>query len=134
MRGRQPKQVSQRKRVRAQLTEWKNTPDYLRPSLRALARQLAVSHQLLGHYLDGLAVWQARQDSRRTEAECEQIAKEIRDRANAEGRSMAEWEERHVAIYDEKRWRAGLSASLFNHLWKNRINGQARPIELYRCE
>lgn len=128
MRGRQPKQVSRGTEIRARLAEWKKTPSYLRTSLRALSRELSVSHQLLGHYLDGLEVWQARQDSRRTEAECEQIAKEIRDRANAEGRPMAEWEKRRVAICDEKRWRAALSAALLNDLWKMNRRAKHGPL------
>jgi len=36
---------------------WKQTAVTLRPSLRALARELGTSHQLLCHYLAGLDQW-----------------------------------------------------------------------------
>ncbi len=47
MRGRKPKQESRSAELRQKLIEWKQTPESSRPSLRALARELGTSHQLL---------------------------------------------------------------------------------------
>jgi hypothetical protein len=51
MRGRKPKQQSRSEEFRKTLAAWKQIPVAFRPSLRALARELGTSHQLLGHYL-----------------------------------------------------------------------------------
>lgn len=51
IRGRKPKQESRAAEIRARLAEWKQMPEFSRPSLRALARELGTSHQLLNHYL-----------------------------------------------------------------------------------
>jgi hypothetical protein len=67
---------------------WKQTPESLRPSLRALARGLGTSHQLLQHYLDGLEKWQAEEDYRTAKIRWE----EIRARTEAEGRPISEWD------------------------------------------
>jgi len=56
----------------------------MRPSLRALAREIGTSHQLLKHYLDGLEEWQYEERHRREEKQAE----EIRARAKAENRPM----------------------------------------------
>ena len=77
MSGRKPAQESRATELRQRLMTWKQTPESLRPSLRALARDLKTSHQLLKHYLNGLDRWQA-----------EEQAKRIRQRAKAEGREM----------------------------------------------
>jgi len=55
-----------------------HTPKPQRISLRALARELGTSHQLLSHYLAHLEKWQAQEYRRR--------AKEIRARAEEETR------------------------------------------------
>jgi hypothetical protein len=68
-------------------------PESVRPSLRALARQLDTSHQLLGHYLDGLEEWKWQERRRKAQEESE----EIRARAKAEGREMT-WSECRRAI------------------------------------
>ena len=52
------------------LTAWKKTPESSRPPLRALARELGTSHQLLAFYLNGLEKWRGEEYWRR--------AKEIR--------------------------------------------------------
>ena len=59
MRGRKPKQESRSAEFRQKLTEWKRTSEVSRTSLRALARELGTSHQLLAFYLEGLEKWQA---------------------------------------------------------------------------
>jgi hypothetical protein len=57
MRGRKPKQQSRSEEFRKALIAWKQTPVAIRASLRALARELGTSHQLLGHYLSALEEW-----------------------------------------------------------------------------
>jgi hypothetical protein len=57
MSGRKTKQESRAVEFRQSLLAWKQTPVAFRPSLRALARELATSHQLLSHYLSGLEEW-----------------------------------------------------------------------------
>src|ERR1035438_8030118 len=89
MSGRKPKQESRSAEFRQRLIAWKQTPDSLRPSLRALARQLGTSHQLLKHYRDGLEKWRYKERYRKAKMESE----EIRARANAEGRPMTVWEQ-----------------------------------------
>jgi hypothetical protein len=69
---------SQAPDIRARLLTWKQTPEPQRVSLRALARELGTSHQLLGHYLIRWEKWQAKEYRRQ--------AKEIRVRAEAETR------------------------------------------------
>lgn len=75
--GRKPKHESRAAELRQNLVAWKQTPESMRPSLRAFAGELGTSHQMLAHYLDGLDRWQA-----------EERAKQIRSRAQAEGREM----------------------------------------------
>jgi hypothetical protein len=64
----------------------------IRPSLRALARELGTSHQLLRHYLFGLEEWQRKEGYRRANREAE----EIRSRARAENRGLEDWEVRKL--------------------------------------
>lgn len=59
----------------------------MRPSLRALARELGTSHQLLTHYLVGLEEWQRQEGYRRANQEAE----EIRARAASENRGLERW-------------------------------------------
>jgi transcriptional regulator with XRE-family HTH domain len=77
MRGRKPGYESRATEFRQRLIAWKQAPESLRLSLRALARELGTSHQMLAYYLYGLGSWQA-----------EERAKQIRARAKAEGREM----------------------------------------------
>lgn len=87
MKGRKKKQESQAIELRQKLVAWKQTPESMRPSLRALAGELATSHQMLAYYLDGLDRWQA-----------EERAKQICARAEAEGRAMTMRECCHAII------------------------------------
>lgn len=52
--GRKRNQESRATEFRRGLIEWKQTPEPSRPSLRALARDLGTSHQLLAFYLKDL--------------------------------------------------------------------------------
>jgi len=77
MRGRKPKWESRSAELRHGLIGWRQIPVGLRPSLRALARKLNTTHQLLAYFLNGLDSWRAEEEGRR-----------IRARAKAEGRPM----------------------------------------------
>jgi hypothetical protein len=82
--GRKPKRESRAAEFRQRLIAWKQLPESLRPSLRALACELGTSHQLLAHYLDGLEEWLFKERYRRAKKQ----AREIRARAKAENREM----------------------------------------------
>jgi len=97
-RGRKPAQDSRAIEFRRKLIEWKQTRESSRPTLRALARELGTSHQLLRFYLKGLDKWQVEEYRRQ--------AREIRARASNEGRPLTQGEAQQARHYD----RAGLSA------------------------
>jgi hypothetical protein len=67
-RGRKPKRKSREAEFRQRLIEWKRTPAAFRPSLRALARELATSHQLLTHFLSGIEEWDRESNLERVRA------------------------------------------------------------------
>ena len=67
---------------------WKQTPESFRPSLRALARELGTSHQLLQHHLEGQEEWECKERYKVAKAKAQKKAAEIRARAEAEGREM----------------------------------------------
>lgn len=94
MRGRKPKLESRALEFYGRLARWKQAPESARPSLRALARELGTSHQLLGHYLQNWANWQAMEYRRQ--------AKEIRARAERENRTLTPWEEQQARAYDQE--------------------------------
>jgi|HubBroStandDraft_6_1064221.scaffolds.fasta_scaffold289214_3 hypothetical protein len=78
--------------LRRKLIEWKQTPESSRPPLRALARELGTSHQLLAFYLNGLEKWRGEEYWRQ--------AREIRARAIAEDRPLTQWEDQQALAYD----------------------------------
>jgi hypothetical protein len=88
MRGRKPKQESRAAEIRERLMVWKRGPESSRPSLRALARELGVSHQLLKHYLDGLDEWEYEERFRAAKEMARMRAKDVSARAKAENRKM----------------------------------------------
>jgi hypothetical protein len=92
MSGRKPAQESRATEFRRKLMQWKQTPESSRPSLRALARELDTSHQLLAFYLKGLGKWRAEEYWRQ--------AREIRARAMDEDRDVTSWEEQQARAYD----------------------------------
>jgi hypothetical protein len=87
-RGRKTTYESRAPEFRRRLVEWKRIPEHLRPSLRALARELGTSHQLLAHYLVGLEEWEYEQRYRKAREMAQKKAAEIRARAQAENREM----------------------------------------------
>ena len=86
--GRKAGQESRAAEFRQRLVIWKQTPESSRPSLRALARELDTSHQLLEHYLDGLEEWQAVERYRMAKQRAQERARKIEACAAAEGREM----------------------------------------------
>jgi hypothetical protein len=87
-RGRRPTYESRALEFRQELVTWKRMPESSRPSLRALARKLNTSHQLLTHYLDGLDEWIYTERIRASKKLAQEQANEIRARASAENRQM----------------------------------------------
>jgi hypothetical protein len=94
MKGRKHKEESRAAELRQRLIVWQETPESMRPPLRALARELRTSHALLQHYLINLGKWQAEEDWR--------CVREIRARAKAEGRQMTPWEEQQSRALDRR--------------------------------
>lgn len=105
MRGRKPTQESRAAEFRRRLITWEQTPESLRPSLRALARGLGTSHQLLKHYLDGLEKWRYKERYRKAIEESDQILA----RALVEDRPMTQCEEqrRHACTIAAMRAEVG---------------------------
>jgi hypothetical protein len=92
MSGRRPAHESRATELRRKLIERERTPESSRPSLRALARELDTSHQLLAFYLKGLGEWQCEEYLRQ--------AREIRARATAENRFLTPREEQQARSCD----------------------------------
>lgn len=88
IKGRKRQDESRADEFRQRLLAWKQNPESLRPSLRALARELGTSHQLLQHYLNGLEEWEARVRYQRAKERAVERSKQIRARAAAENREM----------------------------------------------
>ena len=116
MKGRKPKQESRSVEFRERLIAWKQTPESLRQSLRALARELGTSHQLLGFYLKYLENWQRKEWLRE--------ANEIRARAYSDCRPTTPWEEQRV----DDLTRAGIGALAGSALRDSlqRLTGEAK--------
>lgn len=89
--GRKPASESRATEIRARLVEWKQIPEPIRISLRALAAEIGTSHQLLSFYLRRWDKWQAKEYQRN--------ANDICARAKAEKRSMTEDEQAQVVAY-----------------------------------
>lgn len=128
MKGRKSKQDSRAAELCRALTAWKQTPDSLRPSLRALARQLGTSHELLRHYLAGLEKRKHKEVSRIAEAE----AAAIRSHAKAENRTLTSWELQQVQALDTRSFRALLACAAIDCL--ERIKKSAKRGPLHRLE
>ena len=105
-RGRKPANESRATEIRRALAKWRQIPEEHRPSLRALAAELNTSHQLLCSYLRTLDEWLYRQRSE----EYGRMAKEILDRATAEGRSMTQPERELFTAFNREAGRCALMA------------------------
>lgn len=69
------------------LVAWRQIPETSRPSLRALARELGVSHQLLAYYREGLEGWRWRKELEQFRADAK--AKNLRLTPAVERRYLA---------------------------------------------
>ncbi len=105
-----------RRTVRA----WKQMPEASRPSLRALACELGTSHQLLSFYLKSLHKWQSKDYWRQ--------AKEIRARANAEGRTLTQQEEQQVCAYNRAAMRVTVEPMLLETIERMKQDSERRPL------
>jgi hypothetical protein len=128
MRGRKPSHESRSTEFRQKLANWKRTPESLRPSLRALARELGTSHQLLKHYLDGLEKWRYKERYRKANTEADQILA----RAIVEDRPMTQWEEQQRHAWTIAAIRAKAGALLLDKLKK--LQGEARRGPLHPAQ
>ncbi len=116
-RGRKPASESRAAEFRERLTAWKRTPGSLRPSLRAVARELGTSHQLLSHYLNTFDKW-----------EYKRLALQIRARAWAEDRDLTPSEEAEARAYDRAAFQAILTSAVdsgLNEMLKRVMAGVA---------
>ena len=120
MAGRKPKQQSRSAEFRQILMAWKQTPVAFRPSLRALARELGTSHQLLTHYLAGLVKWQYEERYRKAKKESDEICA----RANAESRNLTYWEEQKIRACDKAHIQSLVTPALHDLL--ERIKREAK--------
>ena len=122
MRCRRPKEESRAAEICAKLTRWKQMPESSRSSLRALARELGTSHQLLSHYLQRWEKWQAKEYRRR--------ANEIRARAEAENRSLTAWEEQQTRAYDQAVFQGMIESALGQAVERDAKDGKLATIQV----
>jgi hypothetical protein len=120
MSGRKPAHESRAAEFRRKLIAWKQTPDSSRPSLRALARELGTSHQLLTCYLKRLDQWQAHEYWRQ--------AREIRARVKTENRLLTPWEEQQARACDRAGLRIKTGLMLRETIDHMRKDSEHRPL------
>jgi hypothetical protein len=125
MRGRKPKRESRSAEFRRRLMAWQETPESSRPSLRSLASDLDTSHQLLGHYLKGLEKWRHKE----CYGEAKKKLEQIRARAIAEGRPMAQWEEEQVHAHTREAARALVAPMLLDMLEGIKREAKSGPLD-----
>ena len=124
-RGRKSAAESRAAEIRVKLLAWKQTPEPHKISLRALARELGTSHQLLEHYLTRWEKWQAK--------ECGRQATEIRVRAEAETRPWIVAEMlRHAQALETVAFQSMLGSALYDAL--RQLKRKARGGQLSRGE
>jgi len=130
MRGRKPDYESRATEFRQRLIVWKQIPESMRPSLRALARELGTSHQLLKHYLDRLEKWLYQERFRKAKKQSEGI----RARAAAEGRYMTPWEEQQVYAYDREAISAMVAPMLLDQIESIKQADKHGPLNCYQIK
>jgi hypothetical protein len=118
--GRKPAQESRATEFRRTLIAWKQTAESSRPSLRVLACELGTSHQLLSFYLKSLEKWQIKEYWRQ--------AREIRARANAEGRPLTQWEEQQVYALNRAAVRATVAPMLLDQIERIKEEFERGPL------
>jgi hypothetical protein len=119
-RGRKPASESRAAEIRTKLLVWKQTPEFQRISLRALASEIGTSHQLLNFYLKRWDKWQAKEYRRKSNA--------IRARAEGENRDVTQQEQAQVVAYDRAAFSSMLDAALKDALprWLREFREEAR--------
>jgi hypothetical protein len=120
VRGRKPRAQSRGTEIRVKLAEWKRVPESSRPLLRALARELGTTHQLLSFYLKNMHKWRSKEYWRE--------AKAIRARANAEGRDLTQQEELQVYAYNRAAMRATVGPMLLDTIERTRVETERRQL------
>jgi hypothetical protein len=121
--GRKRISESRATEIRTRLTEWKQIPEPIRISLRALAAEIGTSHQLLSFYLSRWDNWQRNEYRRK--------ANDIRSRAETETRPQIVAEMLNQAqAFESMAFRLMLSSALNGALrqlkWKARDGQLAR--------
>jgi len=102
--GRRPANQSRAVEFREKLAAWQRMPEFSRPPLRAVARELGTSHQLLSHYLKTWDKWQTKEYRRR--------AAEIRARAWGENRGLTPWEDAQAKAYDNAAFQSMIASAM----------------------
>jgi len=125
-RGRKTNQESHAAEFRQKLVIWKQTPVFLRPSLRELARQLGTSHQMLTHCLKGLEKWQAKEDWRRM--------REIYANARAENRPLTPYEAREAEAYNRRATCRYVGSVLRDQLEQLKQEARRGPLNHYQIK
>jgi hypothetical protein len=128
--GRKLKQESRSAEFRQRLIQWKQTPVAFRRSLRALARKLGTSHQLLAHYLVGLAKWQCEERYRKAKKESDEICA----RAKAENRNLTFWEEQQVRACDRALIQALVAPALIDTLESIKREAKRGPLNRHQIK
>jgi len=121
-RGRKPASQSRAAEFRERLAAWLQTPESSRPPLRAVARELGTSHQLLSHYLKK---W----DKRREKAYA-RLAAEIRARAASEDRPLTASERSQADAYKREAVQAMLETGFQGWLMKLKAGGTLSKAEI----
>jgi len=106
--GRKHISESRAAEFRTRLLEWRQIPEPTRISLRELAAEIGTTHQLLSFYLQRLNEWQMNEQAK----EYRRQAKAIRDGADAENRSMSQFEMERMIAYEQAAGRCMMSSLL----------------------
>ena len=119
--GRKPANESRAEVICTRLVSWSQAPEGQRPSLRALAKELGTSHQLLSFYLKGLNKWRRKEYLRRAQV--------IRDK----GLGMTWTDEQQALAYERAAFQLMLDDALeptFQRLEEGAKAGNLKPQEL----
>jgi hypothetical protein len=123
-------QESRSAEFRQRIKAWNRTPESSRPSLRALARELGTSHQLLGHYLAGLEKWHFKERYRKATQESDQIIA----RAIVEDRPMTQWEKQQDYAFTLAALRAKAGWILLDELAKLKQEARRGPLNRHQIK
>jgi hypothetical protein len=113
-RGRKLAGESRAPEIRARLTEWKQTPESFRSSLRALAADMGTSHQLLSFYLQRLEEWLGNEHAKQYQHQ----VNDIHARARAERRPLTGEERAQIHFYEGAIFHSILDPAMRNQVTK----------------